>query len=214
MVTPEHHVALVDRLVESSHPVRTIWPVRSRMAVFLAPTAVLGLLVACTWPRPDLAMKLDQPGFILEILLLGLATGFSALLALRCAVPGRAPTWLETAAALLLISAACSTFAMDTEQARQAAGEGWRCATQTIALASVPWALLSIAIRRGAPVRVTSAAFYAATSALLFAATVLRTTCPIDNARHWLLWHLAMVPLVTVLSTPLGARWLRTWRHG
>jgi hypothetical protein len=46
--------------------------------------------------------------------------------------------------------------------------------------------MLLLAIRRGAPLRVGSAALYAGAAALLFATTVLRVACPIDGPRHWL----------------------------
>ena len=36
MVTPEHHVALVEHLVESTEPVRRIWPIRARICTFTA----------------------------------------------------------------------------------------------------------------------------------------------------------------------------------
>jgi hypothetical protein len=71
--------------------------------------------------------------------------------------------------------------------------------------------VLLIALRRGAPVRVTGAAIYAGTAALLFATTVLRTTCPDDGSLHLLTWHLAVVGLAVGLSAAPATRWLQTW---
>jgi hypothetical protein len=212
MVTPEHHVALVEHLVESSEPIRRIWPVRIRMTVLLVMWSTLGILVASTWPRPDLVERVRDPIFAIGVITLAIATGFTTLMALRCAVPGRAPTPFEGLTALLLIGGAALALASESVVVPSNA-DGWLCSLRTIAVAALPWATLIIAIRRGAPVRVVSAAVYAGIASLLFATTVLRMACPADGSSHWLAWHLGIVPLVTLLTTPLAARWLRTWRH-
>jgi hypothetical protein len=211
-VTPEHHVALVEHLVETSEPVRRIWPVRVRMTVLLSMWTTLGILIASTWPRPDLMEKLHDPIFAIGAMTLAVATGFTTLMALRCAVPGRAPTRFEGLTALLLIGGAALALASESATAPGNA-DGWLCSLRTIAVAFLPWMTLLIAIRRGAPVRVVSAAVYAGIASLLFATMVLRMACPADGSSHWLAWHLGIVPLVTLLATPIAARWLRTWRH-
>jgi hypothetical protein len=90
---------------------------------------------------------------------------------------------------------------------------GRGCALRTIGLALGPWAMLVAAIRRGAPVQHTSAAAYAGIAALLASSTVLRATCPESGTLHWLGWHLATVAGALVVSVPLAATWLRTWRR-
>jgi len=210
MVTLEHHVALVDQLVESSAPVRRIWPVRLRLTLFLVCGSAVSLLVAFACPRPDLSAKLRDGAYALELSMLAAATIFMTLMALRCAVPGRAPTRLETTIALALLVATAGVLAA---QPSTSGADDRLCGLRTVAVAIVPWIMLLIVIRRGAPLRVGSAALYAGAAALLFATTVLRVACPIDGPRHWLTWHLAIVPVVTLLTTPFATRWLRGWRH-
>ena len=211
MVTPEHHIALVDHLVESSAPVRRIWPVRFRVALFVACWSAAVLLVAILWPRPDLSAKLRDVAFAFELAMLAVATIFMTLMALRCAVPGRAPTRLETfvAAALLVGTAG----ALAAQPPASGVADDWLCGIRTVVISILPWSMLLIAIRRGAPLRVRNAALYAGAASLLFATTVLRVACPTDGPQHWLTWHFAVVPLVTLLATPLATRWLRGWRH-
>jgi hypothetical protein len=210
MVTREHHVALVDQLVESSTPVRRIWPVRLRMTACLAGGSAAGLLVAIAWPRPDLSVRLHDGAYVLQLAMLSVATIFMTLMALRCAVPGRAPTRLETTIAVALLLGATGVLAT---QPTASGADDWLCSLRTLAAAIVPWTMLLITIRRGAPLRVGRAALYAGAAALLFATTLLRVACPIDGPRHWLTWHLAIVPIVTVLTMPFTTRWLRGWRH-
>lgn len=213
MVTPEHHVALVDHLVQYSQPVRRIWPVRVRWALFLTYLLAVGALVAWTWPRPDLPAKLHQAFFILGLVALIVATGYSAFLALRSAVPGRTPSRFDAALALALVGTAALSL-YDPTNASPARVAGWMCALRTLAIAALPWIILLVAIRRGAPVRVESAAIFAGAAALLFATTTLRVACPDDGSVHWLTWHLGTAALATALTTPLATTWLQAWRHG
>ena len=217
MVTPEHHGALVDRLVQETTPIRPLWSVRTRLGVFatLALTAVV--VVARLTARPDLSARLHDPAFLFELLALALATNFVALLALRNAVPGRSPSALETMLALSLVGvAAIASFAQPAGPALSFAAwfaVGWMCAARTLVVAALPWLLLLIAIRRGAPIHLSSAGAYAGATALLLATLVLRTACPLDGASHWLPWHFGTIVLGSALSAAVTATWLGTWRH-
>lgn len=217
MVTPEHHGALVDRLVQETTPIRPLWSVRTRLAVFAALAAVAVIAVAGLAPRPDLGARLHDPSFLLELTALALATVFVALLALRNAVPGRSPSRLESLVALgLVIAAAFASLTQPDGPPLSFAAwvtVGWMCAARTLVVAALPWALLLIAIRRGAPIHVSSAAAYAGGAALLLATMILRTACPLDGASHWLLWHFGTIVLGSGLSAALTATWLATWRH-
>ena len=77
------------------------------MTVLLVMWSTLGILVASTWPRPDLVEEAARSDLRDRAMIArGVATGFTTLMALRCAVPGRAPTRFEGLTALLLIAAA------------------------------------------------------------------------------------------------------------
>jgi len=212
MVTREHHVALVDHLVESTVPVRRIWPVRARMAVFFVCWSAATAAFVHLWARPDLTAKLADPGFALSLAALAIAAFFTTLLALRCAVPGRAPTRVEGMTALVLVAVAAAAIALEPPMPH-APVDGWLCALRTIAIGALPWSLLLVAIRRGAPVHVLSAAVYAGAASLLCTTTTLRLACPADGSPHWLVWHLAIVPLGTLLATPFAIHWLASWRR-
>lgn len=216
MVTPEHHGALVDRLVQETRPVRRLWSVRARLIVFVLLGGAVVALVGALASRPDIRAKLTQPPFTLELVTLLIATTFSALLALRSAVPGRSPSRYEGALAVTLIVAAalfsCAQ-PLDTDTALGTfLGVGAACAARTFAFALLPWILLMTAIRRGAPTRVTTAGAWAGATALLLSTTLLRTACPEDGALHWVLWHFSPIGIGTVLSAMVASTWL-SWRH-
>jgi hypothetical protein len=212
MVTPERHVALVDHLVRASQPVRRLWPVRARFAVWLACGTAVGVMFARVWARPDLALKLHDRTFVLGLGMLGAASALATMLALRSAVPGRAPTRIETAIVLVMVAAAAMSFWAPATSGL--AARGWPCCLWTLALAAGPWAALLVAIRRGAPLHDESAAAFAGGAALLFATALLRTACVDDGPVHWLTWHLGTAAVATLGSAPIAAAWLRTWRNG
>jgi hypothetical protein len=212
MVSPEHHGALVDHLVQSPHAVARIWPIRVRIAAIL--TLWVGLALALAWssPRPDLAWRVGDVDFAVALAALAVASGYVTLLALRCAVPGRAPWWVELAVAAALVATAAVALAVGHGTARPVAS-GWSCALRTLVIAAGPWAVLVAAIRRGAPVRVVAAAIHSGAAATLLATTLMRVVCADDTGRHWLVWHLGAAALATVVSIPVATRWLRAWRR-
>jgi hypothetical protein len=216
MVTPEHHVALVDRLVQETQPVRRLWSVRARLTVFALLSGGIVALVGVLWSRPDFGAKLAQLPFTLGLVTLVVATTFTALLALRSAVPGRSPTRSEASVAIALIVAATlfsCDHPLDTDTALGTfLGIGWACAGRTFAFAVLPWTLLMLAIRRGAPTRVRVAGAYAGATALLLSTTILRTACPEDGPLHWVVWHFSPIAVGTLLSAAVASTWL-SWRH-
>jgi len=216
MLTPEHHGALVDRLVQETQPVRRLWSVPARMAVFVALAGSVVALVLALAARPDIESKLAARTFGAELVLLCIATAYTGLLALRSAVPGRSPSRYESVVAVTLAVAAaifsCAEPLDTTIPVGTFLGIGAACAARTFAFALIPWLLLMAAIRRGAPTRVRAAGAYAGATALLLSTTILRAACPQDGVLHWLLWHFAPIAVGTVLSATVASSWLR-WRH-
>ena len=216
MVTPEHHGALVDRLVQETEPVRRLWSVPARMTVFVALSAAVVALVLALAARPDVAAKLGDPTFAAELALLCAATAYTGLLALRSADPGRSPARPEGIVAMALVVAtalfSCAEPLDTAVPVGTFLGIGAACAARTFAFALLPWILLMVAIRRGAPTRVRTAGAYAGVTALLLSTTILRTACPQDGALHWLLWHFAPIAAGTLLSASVASSWL-AWRH-
>jgi hypothetical protein len=216
MVTPDHHDALVERLVQETTPVRRLWSVRARFGVFATFGLIAIAIASLASPRPDLAVRFRDPTFMLGLGLLIVAANVAAFLALRSAVPDRFPSRLESTVLMLLVSAAALATAIPGSPAQGnalAPTPEWACALRTLVVAAVPWSLLLIAIRRGAPVRVTTAAMYAGAAALLLATAILRTGCPQDGPAHWFPWHFAAVAMGALLSASLAPTWLQTWRR-
>jgi hypothetical protein len=216
MVIPEHHDALVDRLVQETHPVRRLWSVRVRLTVFVLLAGAVIATGAARWSRPDFEAKLTQLPFTLGIVTLLIATIFTAMLALRGAVPGRSPSRTEgivTVVVVVLAALFSCTQPLDTDTAlRTFLRSGWACAARTFGFGILPWTCLMVAIRRGAPTRVTTAGAYAGASALLLSTTLLRTACPDDGPLHWVVWHFTPIAIGTMLSAAVASTWL-TWRH-
>lgn len=213
MVTPEHHDALVDRLVQETTPVRRLWSVRARFAVFaILGLAAIGLAVVAS-PRPDLTLRWRDPSYALGFGLLIAATCATGFLALRSSVPDRFPSRAESVLVALLVVAAAAVTALPNSAPHGTVTPEWLCAVRTIVVAALPWILLLVAIRRGAPVRLTTTAAYAGAAALLLSTAILRTGCPQDGPVHWLAWHFAAVALGVAFSTMFAPAWLRAWRR-
>lgn len=213
MVTPEHHDALVDRLVQATTPVRRLWSVRARFAVFAALGTLALAAASLASPRPDLLQRLHDPSYTLGLGLLIAATCATAFLALRSSVPDRFPSRAESSLVALLALVAAAVTALPNDAPHGTVTPEWLCAVRTFIVAALPWTLLLIAIRRGAPVRLTTTAAYAGAAALLLSTAILRTGCPQDGPTHWLAWHFAAVVLGVAGSAALAPAWLRTWRR-
>ena len=215
MVTPERHVAMVDRLVKETVPIKRLWSVGARLTVCAGAGAAILAVFVTIFPRPDLSSKLHEPWFALGLAALVTITLYTASLALRCAVPGREPSPTESVLAFVLIAGASFVTCMPGAEGAPAANvdPGWMCSLRTLGIAALPWVLLLLAIRRGAPVTGWRAGAFGAAAALLLATLSLRTACPQDGSLHWLAWHFGPVAVGTALSATLGAAWLRVWHR-
>src|SRR5206468_613923 len=90
---------------------------------------------------------------------------------------------------------------------------GALCVICILGYSAIPWTVLFVAVRRGAPLDAPLVGVCAGAAALLFAAAAVRIACPIDEALHLLTWHAMPVALGTALSGVAGARWLDRWRQ-
>jgi hypothetical protein len=216
MMAPELHDTLVSRLVADARPVRRVWSVGRRMALWLGLGAALFATVALVSPRPDLPARLAEPLFLVQIATLLTAAFAAALLALRAAVPGgepAAPAWLL--AVSLAALPACCLFLQPREPHLTPAAflsAGVPCMLWTLAVGAPPWAALLVALRRGAPLAPGAAAALAGIAALLLATAILRTACPVDGRWHLTGWHLVPALAAALLSAPAARGWLQGWR--
>ena len=140
----------------------------------------------------------------------------ASLEALRAAVPGhrhgRVVVW--SIVAMLTIVALL--------QLRQPIHWGWTPDVflqfglldlwRTAALVAVPWAVLLIALRRGAPLASGRPAALAGAAAFGLTFVVMRFCCRTDELMHLAVFHVLPVLVGTALSAGLGMVLLPRWR--
>ena len=208
----ERHRELVERLVRELKPVRPLWSVSARLALWLALEALFVLLVVEKTTN-NFMPKLANPIYLFEVGFFAVAGIVSAALALQAAIPGRGVRKSEIAVAAGLVVA--GILLLMTQPLRtglplnEFIGAGIRCACNTGIFALIPWLVLWWAVRRGAPMNGAGEGALVGGGALLFTFALMRIGCPIDDELHLLTWHLVPTLLLIGLSTVAGAMWLR-----
>ena len=204
---------LVDRVIENFAPARRIWPVKARLALWLAVECGILLLIAFGVPRPDLIAALQTPWYLLQSGLFIFAGAVAAALALRTAIPGREATREElivVALAAMTAALAAALVPAHTEITVSAFfHSGVRCLVCTAVFAALPWFALFWAVKRGAPFLTRMEGVLIGTAAFSFAFAATRLGCPIDDSLHILVWHIMPAAAGTGLSMLAGIAWLR-----
>ncbi|HTY56246.1 MAG TPA: DUF1109 domain-containing protein [Candidatus Binataceae bacterium] len=205
--------ALIERLVRDLKPVRPLWPVNTRLAMWLLMNAALLILAVTFGARPDLQEKIHSLRFLTEVIAFGGAGTVAAILALRAAIPGREPTRGELQFAVA-IAAVAILFVFSEPMALDVRmdgfiHEGLRCAFCTCVVAVIPWLAMLWAVRRGAPTRLTTAGALIGAAAFFFSLVITRLGCPIDDRIHFLTWHVIPALAGISLSVLAGIAWLR-----
>jgi hypothetical protein len=207
--------ALVERLFPNFQPAKPVWPVHTRLALWL--TLELGiLLVGLVTHRLDLPQKLQSTQYLLELGIFIAMGVIAAVLALKTAIPGREANRNELAlltimalAAIILISCEPSS---NTTSLTQFIHTGIPCALFTCIFAALPWLGLFWAVRRGAPLALQTAGALVGVAAFAFAFAICRLRCPIEDSLHFLIWHMLPGFLGVLLSILAGMGWLRRKR--
>jgi hypothetical protein len=213
MTHDEHHRALVRRLAAEVKPTRRLWTVAVRLGLWMA--LEVGVLAwVATHTSNDFVQKLKQPVYAIEVLFFVTAAVISAALALRSAIPGRAPRASEAAvAAVLVIAGTLLVAAVEPMDATTPLGGfvrvGLPCAYGIGTFTALPFLLLWWMVRRGASMSGGLSGLLAGAGASFYAFAMLRLKCPIDEPLHILTWHLLPALALIALSTLAGARWLR-----
>jgi hypothetical protein len=202
--------SLLDRLVADARPVRRLWPVPARLAVWLALVAGLWGSVAAIlgWPVDAHPHRWSLSA---ELLIVLTALVAWAGLALRSAVPDRAPPSRWIAAAMVL---SLCPMLFWTNGAGPAAfiAKGVPCALRTAALALLPCLALLWAVRRGAALAPRRAAALSGGAGFLVGYLLVRVLCSVDEPAHLLAWHAAPVALGVALAAAAGGWWVAGWR--
>jgi hypothetical protein len=202
------HEALVKRLVGELRPVRRLWPVRVRLAIWMAIEASVLLFIMHHTPRTDLAQQFRNPWYLLGVGGFAVAGVVGAALALRSAIPGHAPSRMELGLLLVLTVASALLFLHEPINLVMPIGsfihEGLPCVFGIAMFASLPLLALFWAMRRGAPLAGGVAGALAGAGAFLFSFALMRVNCPIDEGLHLFMWHFLPALIGVALSAGAG----------
>src|SRR5712692_7124580 len=190
----ERHRALVDRLARNLRPTKPLWPVQVRIALWVAlEVAVIVYAGSMHSGRHDLRQQFASPMYLAEIISFIVAGVLAAALAFRSAIPGLEPSRAQWIVLGLVALGASLTLWAEPVRADVPLSEfiktGVVCAAYTGFYAWLPWLVLLIAVRRGAPSGRAGAGILIG-AATLFTYAVMRVDCPIDERYHLFIWHL------------------------
>lgn len=212
-IRADRHRILVETLTATLRPVRPLWPVRTRLMLWLLLEALVLLWVA-THTGNNFVSKLGHLNYVLEVAFFAGAATLAAMMALRAAIPGRRISPREAAVAVVLMLIGITLVMVGAPvRVGYPLGEflhvGLGCALETCVLAALPWVALWWAIKRGAPMRGAGAGGLIGAAAMLFSFALMRINCAIDEPLHIVTWHLMPALAVTAFSATAGAVRLR-----
>jgi hypothetical protein len=213
MTHAERHRRVVEMLAAAVKPVRPLWPVRARLALWLLLEAMVLVWVG-THTGNDFMRKLGNPEYALEVALFAIAAALAAAMALCAAIPGRSLSFRELVVAIMLVIIGTVLVMIG---ARMRVGyplgdflhAGLGCAVETCVLGVLPWIALWWAVKRGAPTGGAAAGGLIGAAAMLFSFALMRLNCRIDEPLHVITWHLLPALTLIALSAIAGALWLR-----
>jgi hypothetical protein len=191
----------------------------SRTALMLGLVPSLAIAVLAVWLnlgiRQDILASLMTPVSVARFVLTGVLGIAAVRLALVLARPeGRetARLWPLAAVAAAALSLLAWAYVTTPAEARQMATVGKTMTTclVTIPLLSVlPVASVLLALRRGATTAPAWAGFVAGLAGSGFAAAVYALHCTEDSPLFYVTWYGLAIMGVTLVSTVIGARFLR-----
>jgi hypothetical protein len=205
---------LIVDLARDARPVRPLRrPWRRTAAWAAAGIAYLAVLIALMPVRGDLALRMQDPRFIVEQVAALLTGVTAAAAAFATSVPGhrRAILWAPFVALAVWLGAVVIGVAQD---AARAPGEvvfqaDWGCVATILIGAAVPAAVMASMIRRGAPVSPRLTAALAALAAAGLGNVGICIFHPHSSNLVILLWHCGTVLLIAAMAGALGASLLR-----
>jgi hypothetical protein len=136
------------------------------------------------------------------------AGAIGGALALRSAIPGRAPRRMELG--LLLVITVASALALLHQPINLVMPignfirQGLPCLFAIAMFAALPLLVLFWAVRRGAPLAGGVSGALAGAGAFLFSFALMRVDCPIDEGLHLLMWHFLPALIGVALSAAAG----------
>ena len=209
--------ALVRSLTGELTPVRRLRNVNLRTALWAGLAALcVALGTLSLGPRPDLARKLSDAGYLLESAALIAVLVSAARCAFCLGVPGielTALAWPVPAAAwalwVLHVASRWSANGRVVELDAMSWVGGLPCIWRMLALALVPAATGLIMLRKAAPRQRRWVGVCMVLAACSLAMLGTQVVCARDAAGHVLVWHAAPVAAAALVGATLGRRILR-----
>src|SRR6516225_6273206 len=202
------HQETVARIVASLQPVRRLWPLTWRLAVWALLEVAALLFALHNTSRTDLEQQMQNPWYLLGVGGFVLAGSLGAALALRSAIPGREPRAVQSV--LLIVLALGSALLILREPFKgnllvtSFIKTGMPCAQGVVVLAAIPLVGLIWAVRRAPPLSAGFGGALIGAAAFLTSFAFMRLRCPIDQGAHVLVWHLLPALVGIALSAWAG----------
>lgn len=205
---------LVQSLSDNATPVRWLAHPAWRTVLWLSVSLVyFSLVLAIVGLREDLASKLDDPRFIIEVSAALLTSVMAAAAAFCAGCPGR-PLWERFAPFPFLAVWLASLGEGCWRQWIQTGPDGqlqfdFLCVQVIFALSLLPALLILAMIKRGAPIAPMSTTGLATLAATALGAAVLRLFHAQDVSLMLLVWQFGSVLLLAAIGFLLGRVFLR-----
>lgn len=187
------HDETIKNLCDDLQPVKPLKHPLLRALPWMAVTlAYIASGVFYLGVRPDFSFKLNETGYLFELVMAFTASIAAGIAAIYCSVPDmRGKLWfLSVPASLAGALAIWLCIRLCTEEIHHAHFHGVHCFFEAIVFALLPAAFLTYLVGRGAPTRPLMAAGFVMLSTSLMSWAALRVTCPLDDMGHLLITHI------------------------
>jgi hypothetical protein len=169
------------------------------------------LLAAVRGIRSDLALLLQEPGFVAALAGSLLTGAFAAVAAFELSLPDRSRLWLLLPAPALVlwlstIGYGCLTDWVGLRPGGIRVGSTLECFATLVLVSSPPAAVLAAMLRRSAWLDPTPAAMSGGLAIGGIAASAMALLHQLDATVMVLIWTLGAAALIVVLSSLLGPR--------
>jgi hypothetical protein len=209
---------LVKTLAVNAEPVTPLPSPHVRMLIwFSISVAYAALVVLLVGPRPDLAERLADVRFVVEVAAAFMVSMLAAAAAFCAECPGR-PLW-ERFAPVPAIAVWLGTLGDGCWRAWIQEGPSgltimpdFLCFPSIVLISLVPAILILAMIRRGAPIAPVSTTALAMLAAAALGAAALRLFHTQDASIMVLVWQFGSVAILALLGALFGRRFLR-WSH-
>jgi len=209
---------LIEALAARAEPVKRLPHPAWRALIWMTLASASVIAIVLYWGvRSDLAQKLGEPRFVIEVAAALLTSMMAAAAAFCSGCPGR-PLWERFAPLPFLVvwlaslGAGCWTFLTSSAATSQAFGIDLTCSQLILVLSLAPAAIMFVMIRRGAPIAPLTTAGLGTLAATALAAVGLRFFHAQDTSLMLLVWQFGTVLVLTAAGALIG-QWLQPWQH-